>query len=50
MAFFPDPSPVPERKRFFKLIHLVRLYVGPELKVQVQGWPLGGGSRAPAAG
>jgi type VI secretion system protein ImpH len=36
VSFFPDPSPVPERKSFFKLMHLVRLYVGPGLKVDVQ--------------
>jgi type VI secretion system protein ImpH len=35
-AFLPDQSPVPERKDFFKLMHLVRLYVGPELMVDVQ--------------
>src|SRR5207302_9390990 len=35
-SFLPDQSPVPERKDFFKLMHLVRLYVGPELKVEVQ--------------
>jgi type VI secretion system protein ImpH len=36
VAFIPDQSPVPERKDFFKLMHLVRLYVGLELKVDVQ--------------
>ena len=36
VSFFPDQAPVPERKDFFKLMHLVRLYVGPELKVEVQ--------------
>jgi len=36
VSFFPDQSPVPDRKDFFKLMHLVRLYVGPELKVDVQ--------------
>ena len=35
-SFLPDRSPVAERKVFFKLMHLVRLYVGPELKVEVQ--------------
>jgi type VI secretion system protein ImpH len=35
-SFLPDQSPVPERKDLFKLMHLVRLYVGPELKVDVQ--------------
>jgi type VI secretion system protein ImpH len=34
--FLPDRSPVPERKTFFKLTHLVRLYVGPELDFDVQ--------------
>jgi type VI secretion system protein ImpH len=36
LSFCPDQSPVPHRKDFFKLMHLVRLYVGPELKVDVQ--------------
>ena len=36
VTFLPDRSPVAERKVFFKLMHLVRLYVGPELKVEVQ--------------
>jgi type VI secretion system protein ImpH len=36
VCFLPDQSPVPERKDFFKLMHLVRLYVGPGLKVDVQ--------------
>src|SRR5262249_21783277 len=35
-SFLPDQSPTPERKDFFRLMHLVRLYVGPELKVDVQ--------------
>jgi type VI secretion system protein ImpH len=35
-SFLPDQSPIPERKEYFKLMHLVRLYVGPELKVDVQ--------------
>jgi type VI secretion system protein ImpH len=35
-SFLPDRSPVPARKEFFKLMHLVRLYVGPELMVDVQ--------------
>lgn len=35
-SFLPDESPTPERKEFFKLMHLVRLYIGPELKVDVQ--------------
>jgi type VI secretion system protein ImpH len=36
VSFIPDQSPVPQRKVFFKLMHLVRLYVGPELEVDVQ--------------
>lgn len=36
LSFIPDQSPLPHRKDFFKLMHLVRLYVGPELKVDVQ--------------
>jgi len=36
VSFVPDQSPRPHRKEFFKLMHLVRLYVGPELKVDVQ--------------
>ena len=35
-AFLPDQSAVPERKSFFKLMHLVRFYVGPELIVDMQ--------------
>ncbi len=35
-SFFPDQSPVAERKDFFKLMHLVRLYIGPGLNVEVQ--------------
>jgi type VI secretion system protein ImpH len=35
-SFLPDQSPVPERKEFFKLMHLVRLYVGPAIMVDVQ--------------
>jgi type VI secretion system protein ImpH len=35
-SFLPDQSPVPERKDFFKLMHLVRFYVGPALSVDVQ--------------
>ena len=35
-SFLPDQSPISERKEFFKLMHLVRLYIGPELKVEVQ--------------
>jgi type VI secretion system protein ImpH len=35
-AFMPDPAPVPERKTFFLLVHLVRLYLGPDLDFDVQ--------------
>ena len=35
-SFLPDRAAVPERKDFFKLMHLVRLYVGPGLMVDVQ--------------
>ncbi len=34
--FLPDRSAVPARKAFFLLVHLVRLYVGPELDFDVQ--------------
>jgi type VI secretion system protein ImpH len=36
LEFLPDRSPVRERKAFFLLVHLVRLYVGPELDFDVQ--------------
>src|SRR5262249_4560262 len=36
VSFIPDRSPVPHRKEFFRLMHLVRLYVGLELRVEVQ--------------
>ncbi len=35
-SFLPDQSPNAQRKLFFTLMHLVRLYVGPEIKVEVQ--------------
>jgi type VI secretion system protein ImpH len=35
-AFLPDRTPVRERKMFFELVHLIRLYVGPELDFDVQ--------------
>jgi type VI secretion system protein ImpH len=35
-AFLPDRAPVPERKLFFVLSHLIRLYVGPDLDFDVQ--------------
>jgi type VI secretion system protein ImpH len=34
--FIPDRAPTPERKAFFLLVHLVRLFVGPELTFDVQ--------------
>ena len=36
LAFLPDRTAVPERKSFFLLVHLVRLYDGPELDFNVQ--------------
>jgi type VI secretion system protein ImpH len=35
-AYLPDQTPTPERKAFFLLCHLTRLYVGPELDFDVQ--------------
>jgi type VI secretion system protein ImpH len=35
-GFLPDRSAVPQRKAFFLLAHLVRLYIGPELDFDVQ--------------
>jgi type VI secretion system protein ImpH len=35
-AFLPDPTPVPERKAFFLLVQLVRMYIGPELDFDIQ--------------
>jgi type VI secretion system protein ImpH len=34
--FLPDRALVPERKTFFLLVHLTRVYVGPELDFDVQ--------------
>jgi type VI secretion system protein ImpH len=34
--FLPDRSPQPDYKSFFLLVHLVRLYAGPELDFDVQ--------------
>jgi type VI secretion system protein ImpH len=34
--FLPDRSPVPRRKAFFLLAHLIRLYIGAELDFDVQ--------------
>jgi type VI secretion system protein ImpH len=36
LDFLPDPSPLPEHKAFFLLVHLVRLYAGPQLDFDVQ--------------
>jgi type VI secretion system protein ImpH len=36
LTFLPDVSDVPRRSAFFLLVHLVRLYVGPELDFDVQ--------------
>jgi type VI secretion system protein ImpH len=36
LEFLPDRAPVPERKTFFLLCHLVRLYVGPEFDFDVR--------------
>lgn len=36
LEFLPDRVPVPPRKAFFLLSHLVRLYIGPELDFDVQ--------------
>jgi len=34
--FLPDRSPIPQRKAVFLLAHLVRLYVGPDIDVEIQ--------------
>ncbi|MGF1583092.1 MAG: type VI secretion system baseplate subunit TssG [Gemmataceae bacterium] len=34
--FIPDKSPTSQRKNFFLLVHLVRLFLGPELSFDVQ--------------
>ena len=36
IEFLPDRAPVPERKTFFLLAHLVRLYADPGLDFDVQ--------------
>jgi type VI secretion system protein ImpH len=36
MEFLPDRTPLPQRKAFFLLSHLVRFYIGPELDFDVQ--------------
>ena len=36
LDLLPDPAPVPRRKGFFVLAHLVRMYVGLELDVDVK--------------
>jgi type VI secretion system protein ImpH len=35
-ALLPDRTPGPQRKRFFQLVHLTRLYLGMELDFDVQ--------------
>src|SRR5207247_1898446 len=35
LDLLPDPAPVPRRKGYFILSHLVRLYAGPELDIDV---------------
>jgi type VI secretion system protein ImpH len=36
LSFLPDKSPVPQSKEIFKLLHLVRFYVGPQFCMDVQ--------------
>jgi type VI secretion system protein ImpH len=36
LDLLPDPTPILERKTFFMLAHLVRLYAGPELDFEAQ--------------
>lgn len=36
MEFLPDPSPTPERKAFFLMTQLIRLYAGPEFDFDIQ--------------
>lgn len=36
VAFLPDRAPAPERKAYFLLVHLARLYVGADLDFDVQ--------------
>ena len=36
VALLPDRSPMPQRKKFFLLVHLVRLFLGPDLDFDVQ--------------
>jgi len=36
LHFMPDRSPMPEHKGFFEVVHLVRLYVGPEFDFDIQ--------------
>ncbi|OAI49775.1 hypothetical protein AYO44_06145 [Planctomycetaceae bacterium SCGC AG-212-F19] len=36
LDYMPDRAPFPERKAIFELIHMVRLYVGPEFDFDVQ--------------
>ena len=36
VEFLPDRTPIPQRKAFFLLVHLLRLYIGPALDFDVQ--------------
>ncbi len=36
LDYLPDKTPFPQRKAIFELIHLVRLYIGPEFDFDVQ--------------
>ncbi|MBL8800344.1 MAG: type VI secretion system baseplate subunit TssG [Planctomycetia bacterium] len=36
LTFMPDRTPLPDRKAFFELVHLVRFYIGAELDFDVQ--------------
>ncbi|MGL5095290.1 MAG: type VI secretion system baseplate subunit TssG, partial [Planctomycetia bacterium] len=36
LSFLPDDGPTPERKAYYLLVHLVRLYLGPDLEFDVQ--------------
>jgi type VI secretion system protein ImpH len=36
LDFLPDRTPMPEHKTFFELVHLVRLYLGPEFDFDMQ--------------
>ena len=36
LDFLPDRAPIPERKSFFLLSHVIRFYLGPEFDFEVQ--------------